>query len=93
VESLLGDAGPVGLGVEDPGAIARALGANTVVGEPEATGLVEDEVVGATQRPISARTVKGGHFARREIDPVDAASRIGRRRHQPEDEKTVLAVE
>jgi hypothetical protein len=64
-----------------------------VVGEPEASRLVEHEVVGAAQWSIAASAVKGGDLAGCEIDAVNAASRIARRRHHPEDEQIALAME
>jgi hypothetical protein len=53
-EDHFSDVGPVGLGVVHARAIARALSANTVIGEPEAAALVEDEIVGTAQWILSA---------------------------------------
>ena len=74
----------VGLGVVDAGAVAGALLADAVVGEPEAAVAVEHEVVGRPQRSPGRLRVERGHRARGEVDPLDAPARpLGR--HGPWD--------
>src|SRR5947207_930355 len=57
-EDHLADARAVGARVEDAGAVAIALAHLAVVGEPEAAGRVEDDVVRPAEPPPVARGVE-----------------------------------
>ena len=72
----------VGCRVVDAGAVGVAIGAGAVVGEPEAPGAVEHQVVGAAQ--LDGAPVGGGRggvdrldLARVEVDPLDRPALVG----------------
>ena len=70
----------VGLGVIERAELAALRRRTAVIGEPEAAGLVEDDVVGSDQPAAVARVVQGGEGAGRKVDPLDHAALVGRRR-------------
>src|SRR5262249_54573562 len=75
-EDHLPDERPVGPRVEDAGAIPVALAQLAVIGEPEAAGRVEDDVVRAAERPAVAGGVDVLDLAGVEIDPLDPTARV-----------------
>ena len=80
-EDLLLDLRAVGLGVVDGAAIVVALARLAEIGEPEAAGIVEHQVVGAVQLPAVAGVVERLELAGLGIDHLDrAALVVGRRR-------------
>src|SRR5262249_60396886 len=83
------DRGAVGPRIVDAGAIAVALAHLAEVGEPEAAGGVEDEVVRALERMLAALRVERLDLAGAHVDALDAAAAVTRglftRQHQPAD--------
>jgi hypothetical protein len=75
-EDDLADAGAVGLGVVDPGQLGVAPLGHAVIGEPEAAGVVEDDVVGRHQGLALALGVQVGDLAAGDVDPLDAAADV-----------------
>ncbi len=69
----------VGLGVVDAGAVAGAVEAHAVVGEPEAAVAVEHEVVRRAQRAARRLGVERGDGAGGEVDALDRAALPGGR--------------
>jgi hypothetical protein len=66
----------VGLGVEDAGNAAAALRGLAVIGEPEAAGIVEDEVVRSLERHVARRGIEFLESAGGEIDALDRPAAI-----------------
>jgi len=75
-EERLGDLRAIGGGVVDAALVALAWQVVAEIGEPQAAGPVEHEVVGRAQRMVAAAVVEPVDLAGRQIDALDAAAGV-----------------
>jgi uncharacterized protein (DUF1786 family) len=79
VPALLADVAAVGPGVIDRAVLAAVGRGTAVVGEPEAAGLVEDQVVRAYQPLAVAGIVDGRELAALQVEALDHTAGVAGR--------------